>query len=329
MELRGVAMDEATAALGASTTVDVVLISIIAALIIGFLVMLIIYGGSVTDQITVLTQRFQTALITAETQFANLMANAVSVFGGLADVAGQAFANFVPQVVATFTAVSSYFTDQLKSIIKQVQNSLFGTASGFTSTILAGMQAVGSAFGTVITQIQNFFFSIQNTLLGLVVQATMFIVTIVNAIINQIVNGISVAIVYAILAVECVVQQITQLVETGLAQIPFIIDQVETFFNGLISAASNTLHTIQEAILEFGEQVSDAFLAVPHFLACILRCVCHFIPLISCPTNCCCDCCDGGNCGNCTFGGCCPCNTFCFFPSNCCFGSCGDLCSCG
>lgn len=329
VDKRGFKMSDASvAAISAGTTVDVVLISIIAALLIGFLILIVIYGGSINDQLTVISQKFQTALITTEVQFGNLLANAVEVFGGLAEVAGQAFAQFVPQIVAAFTAVSSYFTDQLRAIIKQIQNNLFSTSSGLTNSVLAGMQSVGSAFTTVISQIQNFYFSVVNTLLGLVAQATMFIISLVNAIINLVVNGIATAIIFIVQGVETLITIVSQLITTGLAQIPGLIQDAENLFNGLVAAASSSLTGVLNSILAFGNTIVSTFQAIPHYTICIIRCLCSYTPLVPCPINCCCECCPGGSCGNCPGSGCCPCTDTCFFPSNCCNGQCAGICGC-
>lgn len=304
------------------------LVMLIAVLIVGFLVGIVVYGGNINTQITVLSQRFQTSLLTVEVQFANLVANAVEIFGGLAKVAGEAFSGFVPKIVESFTAVANYFTDQLRAMIKQVQNNLFGTSSSTSNIAIAGLQSAGNAFNQVISQLQNFYFTISDTILGLAQQAAAMVISFVNAIINQIINGIASGIVFVVQGIELVVSTIKQLIETGLAQIPGLINSVENFFTGLAGAAQGTLNTILSAITTFGQSIIDQFQAIPHITVCILRCICHFVPLVSCPIGCCCSCCPGGNCGSCG-SGCCPCNTTCFFPSNCCFGSGCGVCSCG
>jgi phage-related protein len=313
-----------------AATTDSILVAIIAVLVIVFLIGIIVYGGDITNQISVLTQRFQTALITAETEFASVVVNASTIFGGLADVAGQAFAGLVPKIVASFTLISNYFTDQLRAIIKQVQNNLFGSSGTIANQIVSGIQSASSAFVTTFEQIQNFFTGIYNQILGLVSQAVMFVISLVNAIINQVVNGIATAIIFIIEGIEVIVADIGQIITTGLAQIPGLINDVETFFNGLVAAASASLQTVLNALTVFGNDIISTFQAVPHYTICILRCFCSWLPLITCPIGCCCSCshCPGFNCNNCDTIGCCPCTTACFFPANCCHGSCGGICAC-
>lgn len=311
-----------------SSSADAVLVMLIAVLLVGFLVAIVLYGGNINNQVLVLSQRFQTSLITVEVQFANLVANAVEIFGGLAQVSGEAFSGFVPKIVESFTSVANYFTDQLKAVIKQVQNNLFGTSSTVGTIVMAGMQSAGNAFGQVVSQLQNFYFTLSDTILGLATQAATFVVTFVNAIINQVVNGIASAIVFVVEGIQALVSTISHIVTTGLAEIPGLIQNVQNFFNGLAGAAQGTLSSILSAITSFGNTIVSTFQAIPHYSVCILRCICAFVPLVPCPTNCCCACCPGGNCGACG-SGCCPCIETCFFPSNCCSGSGCGVCSCG
>lgn len=307
---------------------DAVLVGLIAVLVVIFLVGIVVYGGSVVNQVSVLTQRLEFALVQVEVQFANVLANAVEIFGGLADVAGQAFAGLIPQVVGAFNSVATYFEDQLRSIIKQVQNNVFGTSGQVSNQILAGIQSIGGAFSTTITQIQNFFGSLYNQVLGLMSQAVMFVITLVNAIINQVVNGIASAIVFVVEGIEFIVAQIGQIISTGLAQIPGLINDVEAFFNLLMGGAENGIQIMINALTAFAVQIVNTFAPVPWGVVCTLRCVCSFVPLIHCPITTCCACCPGGSCGACV-SGCCPCFDPGFFPANCCTNnsSCG-ICSC-
>jgi phage-related protein len=307
-----------------ATTFDVLLVALIALVLIAFLVLIVAYGGNVTNQITVLTNRFQTALITAETEFGNVVANATTIFAGLADVAGQAFSGLVPKIIGTFTLIGNYFSDQLRAIIKQVQNNLFGTTGSISTTIISGMQSAGSAFLTTISQIQNFFTGIYNQILGLVSEAVMFVISFVNAIINQVVNGIADGIIFVIEGIKLIVMDVDQLVTSGLAQIPGLIADVDTFFQGLVGATTQDLNLLFNSIYSFGLSIIDTFQAIPHFTVCILRCFCHYLPLVTCPITCCCTCanCPGNNCNNCNSSGCCGCTTSCFFPANCCHGNC-------
>lgn len=313
-----------------ASTFDVVLVALIALLLIGFLVLIVAYGGNVSNQITVLTNRFQTALITTETQFGSVVANATTIFAGLADVAGQAFSGLVPKIVATFTLIGNYFSDQLRSIIKQVQNNLFGTTGSISTTLISGMQSAGSAFLTTITQIQNFFTGIYNQILGLVSEAVMFVITFVNAIINQVVNGIASGIVFIIKGIIVIAQDVENLVLTGLAEIKPLIEDVESTFDTLLGPVITDLNGITNSIYVFGAHMIDKFQAIPHYVVCVLRCICHFVPLISCPITCCCTCanCPGNNCNNCNSSGCCGCTTLCFFPANCCAGNCSGVPTC-
>jgi phage-related protein len=312
-----------------ASSADAVLIMLIAVVIVGILVAIVLYGGNINNQVLVLSQRFQTALVTVEVQFANLVANAVEIFGGLAQVAGEAFSGFVPKIVESFTAVASYFTDQLKAMIKQVQNNLFGASNSASTIVVAGMQSAGSAFGQVVSQLQNFYFTLSDTILGLAVQAATFVVTFVNAIINQIVNGVASAIVFVVQGIKTLVSTISHIVTTGLAEIPGLIQDVQNFFTGLAGAAQGSLNSILSAIVSFGDTIVSTFQAIPHYSVCVLRCICAFVPLVSCPASCCCFCCPGGNCGACGGSGCCPCNEVCFFPQGCCNGSGCGVCSCG
>ena len=310
-----------------ATTIDAVLVGVIAVLLIGFLVLIVVYGGNVTNEVNILTEQFQTALLTAETQFGQVVVNATTIFSGLADVAGQAFAGLVPKIISTFTLIGNYFSDQLRAVIKQVTNNLFGSSGAIANNIVSGIQTAASAFVTTVEQIQNFFTGVYNQILGLISQAVMFVTTFVNAIINQVVNGIATGIIFVIRGIEIIVADIGQLIATGLAQIPVLLTDVETTFDGLVSVASTDILSIVNALTAFGEEIVSVFQAVPHFTTCVLRCICHFVPLITCPTSCCCSCCPDANCGNCGGTSCCPCEDSCFFPSNCCTSGCGTVCS--
>jgi hypothetical protein len=324
---------------------DALLVALIGLLTVGLLIFIVVYGSNITIQLENLTQNFTNSLLTVEVTFVNLTGNAIDIFAGLATVTGQAFAFLVPQIVQAFAAIGDYFADQLRAIVKQVQNNVFGTTSSLSNMILSGMSSVGSAFSTTIIQLENFFFSIQQALLSLVNDAETFVVTIVTAIINQIVNGISYVIGLVIGPIITAADEVKKIIVDGIAEAEAALTTVETFFDSSWNTLNKDLSSLYSDLVVFGETLLSTFGYIPRELVCLIRCVCHVLPGIGCPLNCCCGCgscddscaqcnsCPDNSCANCVSGSCVqnqPCEDICFFPNGCCQSTANNICAvCG
>jgi hypothetical protein len=286
-----------------ATTLDAVLVVFIGLGVIIFLVVLVLNGGSLSDQLTAVQQQLEDAFLNAETQFINVVNYAIGVFVNLAELVGEAFVGLVPQLISVFNNIGKYFYDELQSIQKSLQLNFTALASSISSIVVNGSSTVTTGGSLTFASIANFALTINGQVLALAQQATQFVITFIEILSTKIINGIETIVKAALAGIETALNDLEAFGRAAIQTASANINDIITFLTASYDSLESSLSGYASQITAFGESIVTTFNAVPHYLACIMRCFCHIIPIVSCPEY---------NCNSC------------YFPNNCC----GNICSC-
>jgi hypothetical protein len=284
---------------------DVALIVLIFLVLIAFLVMVIASSTALGTNLSLIGNQLAASLTAVFQTLTLVTANVVQVFDNLRDSVQRMLENVIPKVGTAFVNTASYLRDNLNSLGRTVEQEIAPMIIRTGSTVVSSFMSIAAGFATLLNQIEMFVANVVNTVLGLMNRGVAIVSDFFSFLLRFLIVNMAKGIAVVIDGIQLVVEASAQLVATGLDNLPAAVASAQEFITSSLNSVVNTFRGILSQITAFGTQIANTFNAIPHLLACVLRCVCHFTPFITCPVRCC-----TPNDASC--------NDACFFPANCC-----------
>ena len=284
---------------------DIFLIVLIFVVLIGFLVVVIVYGFSLSGQLSTLATQLEVAIQQSFITFEALVNSVVSSLQGFSDTAIRALESVGAKVGQTFGSVATFFSDQVLGLVENITKEVADSAASFGRMLVKGFVAATTTAADVVNEIITWVGGVLTSVFGLISRAFTLVSQFISAMIILIVEGVTIAITF-------VLGQLLTLIQEIAAGIDIAIDEIEIAIAELKADVLDGFATIQSSIgvvdsfienelptyLEMASQIvfkaiDDIF---PGFMCNVLAPLCSKLPSEIAPPELCADIRSAGGC---------------------------------
>lgn len=287
------------------STADLILIVLIFLTLIVFLILLIVNGVNVSGQLFQIATNLFTALTAVFDTLTQLGSNLIQSFANFVESVNVMLQAILPKVVTSFQSVSTYLINQLNSMLQVISQDIGPQVEKITGMFVNAFSTVTLSLAQIITQIELWVGGVFVQILNFTNSLLMVLANVVALIIQFLIVNLAKGIAFAIQNLKCIIITTINVVETGISDASKIFDELKADIQGTFTIATQDLKLAIDALTAFGQNMVNGIQRFGWYIACILRCICSKIPLISCPLSCC---------NNPPLP---TCTTFCIFPGNC------------
>lgn len=229
---------------------DIFLIVLVFIVLIGFLVLIIIYGANVAGQVSTLGTRLEVAIQQSFVTFEALVNSVISTLQGFSDTAIKALTNIGAKVGQGFGAVATFFSDQVLSLIENITQEVATVSASFARTVTKGFLAASGMAASVVNEVITWVGGILTSIYGLISQAYTLVSQFISSLIIIVVNGVTGAIETVLAGILSIIQDIENLAKPLIADITAAIgdlkSDVQVGFKDMGLAINNVGLAVQE-----------------------------------------------------------------------------------
>lgn len=235
---------------------DIALIILIFIFLVGFLVLIVVYGATVLGQISEISAKLQTALAQTLATFKSLIANVITSLQAFSDTAVTALNGVGVKVGQGFVSVSDFFRNTILSNLESTTALVTQTVEALARNVVKGFAATTTNGAVVINEIIMWAGGVVTSISGLINRAFTLINQLLSALVQFIVEGV-------VTAITIVLDQLLALIELITGGIVIAVDailQAITDLQNAILAGFTSLNVFIATINNFITSTLPGFL---------------------------------------------------------------------
>lgn len=270
-------------------TFDIVLLVLIFLVLVGFLVAAIVYGVSLSGQITSLGSQLQVAIQQSFVIFEQLVQNTVKSLQDFSDLAISSIKQFETQAVDSFSSVATYFRDQIGNLLDVLTVQVVDTVQSLGRMFIKALQSVGSAVQDVLNEVITWSGGVIESVAGLIARAFTLVGQLISALVVFIVQGVTTAI-------TKILDELQALIETISGGVTFVVQEIkdaitelhnaiQTGLDAITSIVNNINHAItvtlpQDLLSAYNAVISALSTLLDGFLCSVVAPLCDAIAIV-------------------------------------------------